>query len=49
LGDLRRDSGLTVVVISHDAVGMESLCPRTLHLRYGTLQSASASTAGGVA
>ena len=49
LEDLRRDSGLTVVVISHDAVGMESLCPRTLHLRDGTLESASASTAGGVA
>jgi energy-coupling factor transport system ATP-binding protein len=49
LEDLRRDSGLTVVVISHDAVGMESLCPRTLHLADGTLQSASASTAGGVA
>jgi energy-coupling factor transport system ATP-binding protein len=48
LEDLRRDSGLTVVVISHDAYGMESLCPRTLHLRDGTLESASASTSAAV-
>nr|WP_253861539.1 ATP-binding cassette domain-containing protein [Mycobacterium asiaticum] len=49
LEDLRRDSGLTVVVISHDDVGMETLCPRTLHLRNGTLESTPASTsAGGV-
>lgn len=46
LEDLRRERGLTVVVISHDLVGMESLCPRTLHLRDGVLESASTSAAG---
>lgn len=40
LSDLRRNSGLTVVVISHDFVGLEELCPRTLHLRDGVLTSA---------
>jgi len=41
LEDLRRRSGLTVVVISHDFVGLEELCPRTLHLSGGVLQGAS--------
>jgi len=45
---LRRDRGLTVVVISHDFVGLEDLCPRTLHLRNGTLESLPAA-AGGMA
>ncbi|WP_431236556.1 DUF2232 domain-containing protein [Mycolicibacterium aichiense] len=40
LSDLRRNSGLTVVVISHDFVGLEELCPRTLHLRDGVLTTA---------
>ncbi len=35
--DLRRNTGLTVVVISHDFAGMEELCPRTLHLDKGVL------------
>ncbi len=50
LENLRRERGLTVVVISHDLVGMESLCPRTLHLRDGLLESASTSVVrpGGV-
>nr|WP_253900464.1 ABC transporter ATP-binding protein [Mycobacterium asiaticum] len=49
LEGLRRDSGLTVVVIAHDYLGMETLCPRILHLNNGTLESVSASTsAGGV-
>ncbi|OBI41087.1 cobalt ABC transporter ATP-binding protein [Mycobacterium sp. E796] len=48
LEDLRREQDLTVVVISHDFVGLEELCPRTLHLRNGTLQPVSA-TAGGMA
>lgn len=39
LVDLRREQDLTVVVISHDFVGLEDLCPRTLHLRNGTLQT----------
>ena len=38
LVDLRRERGLTVVVISHDFAGLEDLCPRTLHLSNGTLQ-----------
>jgi energy-coupling factor transport system ATP-binding protein len=47
LEDLRRDQGLTVVVISHDFVGLEELCPRVLHLSDGALEPAS-TTAGGV-
>ncbi len=38
LVDLRRERGLTVVVISHDFAGLEDACPRTLHLSNGTLQ-----------
>jgi energy-coupling factor transporter ATP-binding protein EcfA2 len=40
LADRRRDTGLTVVVISHDFAGLEELCPRTLHLRDGMLEQA---------
>jgi energy-coupling factor transporter ATP-binding protein EcfA2 len=47
LEDLRRERGLTVVVISHDFVGLEELCPRMLHLRNGALESMRA-TAGGM-
>ncbi len=47
LEDLRRERDLTVVVISHDFTGLEELCPRTVHLRNGVLESASAA-AGGV-
>ncbi|MDT5141338.1 MAG: energy-coupling factor transport system ATP-binding protein, partial [Mycobacterium sp.] len=39
LADRRRDTGLTVVVISHDFAGLEELCPRTLHLRDGLLEA----------
>ena len=39
-----RRAGLTVVVISHDFAGLDDLCPRVLHLRAGTLESAT--TAG---
>jgi energy-coupling factor transport system ATP-binding protein len=46
LEELRREKGLTVVVISHDFAGLEDLCPRTLHLRDGVIEPASA-TAGG--
>jgi energy-coupling factor transport system ATP-binding protein len=47
--DLRRDTGLTVVVISHDFAGMEELCPRILHLENGMVASAFRATgaAGG--
>jgi energy-coupling factor transporter ATP-binding protein EcfA2 len=37
LEELRRNAGLTVVVISHDFSGLEELCPRTLHLQDGVL------------
>ena len=47
LSALRRDAGLTVVVISHDFSGLEELCPRTLHLRAGGVMAAP-TTAGGV-
>ncbi|MGW0760023.1 ABC transporter ATP-binding protein [Streptomyces sp. NPDC002814] len=37
LTELRRDTGLTVIVISHDFSGLDELCPRTLQLHKGTL------------
>jgi energy-coupling factor transport system ATP-binding protein len=46
LADRRRETGLTVVVISHDFAGLEELCPRTLHLRDGLLEPASAAAQG---
>jgi energy-coupling factor transport system ATP-binding protein len=46
LADRRRDSGLTVIVISHDFAGLEELCPRTLHLREGRLEPAPARVSG---
>jgi energy-coupling factor transporter ATP-binding protein EcfA2 len=46
LEDLRREQGLTVVVISHDFVGLEDLCPRTVHLRNGVLEPVSAAVEG---
>jgi energy-coupling factor transporter ATP-binding protein EcfA2 len=44
LEDLRRDRGLTVVVISHDFAGLQDLCPRVLHLRNGVLESVPPTT-----
>ncbi|OSC38156.1 cobalt ABC transporter ATP-binding protein [Mycobacterium decipiens] len=49
LEDLRRARGLTVVVISHDFVGMEGLCPRTLQLRDGVLETVPTAAARGAA
>jgi energy-coupling factor transport system ATP-binding protein len=46
LTDLRRQAGLTVVVISHDFAGLGDLCPRTVHLHSGALQPNPAPTAG---
>ncbi len=43
LTDLRLNTGLTVIVISHDFAGLEQLCPRTLHLDGGVLAPAPAS------
>ncbi|OBF25586.1 cobalt ABC transporter ATP-binding protein [Mycobacterium sp. ACS1612] len=42
LEDLRRNAGLTVVVISHDFSGLEDLCPRTLRLHNGQLAAPTA-------
>ncbi|MCV7243769.1 ATP-binding cassette domain-containing protein [Mycobacterium mantenii] len=42
----RRDDGLTVVVISHDFAGLAELCPRTLHLRDGSLEPVPAAAQG---
>jgi energy-coupling factor transport system ATP-binding protein len=47
LEELRREQGLTVVVISHDFAGLEDLCPHTLDLRDGVLHAVS-TAAGGV-
>ena len=47
LADLRRHIGLTVVVISHDFVGLEDVCPRALHLQNGALEAVSATAAAG--
>lgn len=49
LEDLRRERGLTVVVISHDFSGMDGLCPRTLHLNDGVVEPAPAAAARGTA
>ena len=46
LADLRRTTGLTVVVISHDFVGLEELCPTTLHLANGMLAAAPTAAGG---
>ena len=46
LTDLRRNAGLTVVVISHDFAGLEELCPRILHLRDGVMEPASQPAGG---
>jgi energy-coupling factor transport system ATP-binding protein len=46
LTDLRRNTGLTVIVISHDFAGLEELCPRTVHLDRGALRPSSAATGG---
>lgn len=43
---LRREQGLTLIVISHDSVGLEDVCPRTLHLRDGMLSAVSTSQGG---
>lgn len=46
LEDLRRNAGLTVVVISHDFSGVEDLCPRTLRLQDGVLATAPTAAGG---
>ena len=44
-----RDSGLTLIVISHDVADMESVCDRTVHLRSGQIPDVVAVTASPVA
>jgi energy-coupling factor transport system ATP-binding protein len=46
LEELRREQGLTVVVISHDFGGLDELCPRTLDLRDGVLHAVTAAAGG---
>lgn len=46
LAELRRTTGLTVVVISHDFAGLDDLCPRTLHLHRGELVESSVPAGG---
>jgi len=46
LTELRYNTGLTVIVISHDFAGLEELCPRTLHLDHGILTTASTAAGG---
>jgi energy-coupling factor transport system ATP-binding protein len=46
LDDLRRRTGLTMVVISHDFDGLDELCPRTLHLQDGVMLPAPARAGG---
>ena len=46
LTDLRRNTGLTLVVISHDFAGLEELCPRILHLDKGTQLPVAAAVEG---
>ncbi len=46
LTDLRHNTGLTVIVISHDFAGLEELCPRTLHLHNGMLTPAPTAAEG---
>ncbi|HET9889273.1 MAG TPA: ATP-binding cassette domain-containing protein [Mycobacterium sp.] len=47
LADLRRTRGVTLVVISHDFVGLSEVCPRTIHLRSGVLEAVSDTAAVG--
>jgi len=46
LEDLRRERGLTVVVISNDCAGLEDLCPRILRLSDGALESVPTAAGG---
>jgi energy-coupling factor transport system ATP-binding protein len=46
LDNLRRRTGLTMVVISHDFDELDELCPRTLHLQDGVVLPAPARAGG---
>jgi energy-coupling factor transport system permease/ATP-binding protein len=47
LAELRRETGLTVIVISHDFSGLEQVCPRSVHLTGGTVSGPTSGTALG--
>lgn len=47
LDGLRREQGLTVVSVSHDSVGLEDVCPRTLRLHQGVLEAVSSAARSG--
>lgn len=47
LAGLRRTTGLTVIVISHDFSGLDDLCLRTVHLRDGALVCTPGINTGG--
>jgi energy-coupling factor transport system ATP-binding protein len=47
LANLRRTRGVTLVVISHDFVGLDEVCPRTIRLRNGALETVSTTAAAG--
>lgn len=47
LANLRRTRGLTLVVISHDFVGLDEVCPRTIRLSNGELEAVSTTAAAG--
>ncbi|OBK77642.1 cobalt ABC transporter ATP-binding protein [Mycobacterium sp. 1165178.9] len=47
LANLRRTRGVTLVVISHDFVGLDEVCPRTIRLRNGALEAVSTTAAAG--
>ena len=48
LASLRREQGLTVVAVSQDSVGLEDICPRTLHLHNGVLETVSSAAGSGL-
>ncbi|OBG17995.1 cobalt ABC transporter ATP-binding protein [Mycolicibacterium celeriflavum] len=48
LASLRREQGLTVVAVSHDSVGLEDICPRTLHMHNGALETVSSAAESGL-
>lgn len=44
LAELRRETGLTIIVISHDFSGLQEVCPRSVHLAGGTVAEAAPSS-----
>jgi energy-coupling factor transport system ATP-binding protein len=46
LAELRRNAGMTVIIISHDFSGLEEVCPRILHIQDGVLAPIPTATGG---